>query len=194
MLITAQLLEGSPAALSISKSLPKTKVFLRMERQTTTHINQGWRTLFIASQNMLCRLSYLEVFSKQVTEREANAASEDRPPPTASGDREQDVPDWLQPFAQGLVEGKSGLVEGKSGSSGSAGETITKTPPPHLPARFEQKTVSNSTDQKSSKVLYWICLERRGDHTRQLEPETSQTTQQPSFPHGVCNVHRISQH
>ena len=43
-------------------------------------------------------------------------------PPTAPGeDRLQDLPDWLQPFTEGLVERESG-------SSGSAGETTPKTP------------------------------------------------------------------
>ena len=38
--------------------------------------------------------------------------------------REQDTPDWLERFTEGLEEGGSG-------SSGSAGETIPKTPLPH---------------------------------------------------------------
>ena len=37
----------------------------------------------------------------------ADAASGDRAP-TASGDREQDLLDWLQPFTEGLVDGESG--------------------------------------------------------------------------------------
>ena len=28
--------------------------------------------------------------------------------PTASGDRKQDIPDWLRPFTEGLVEGERG--------------------------------------------------------------------------------------
>ena len=43
-------------------------------------------------------------------------------------DRWRNFPDWLQPFTEGLVEGESG-------SSGSAGETFPKTPPPQIPAR-----------------------------------------------------------
>ena len=41
--------------------------------------------------------------------------------PQLAGDREQDIPDWLQPLTEGLVEGTCG-------SSGSAGETIPKIP------------------------------------------------------------------
>ena len=76
-----------------------------------------------------------------------DAASGDRPP-IASGDREQDIPDWLQPFTEGLVEGESG-------SPDSAGETIPKTPP-HIPARFKNAA------PKSSKALCWMCPERGG--------------------------------
>ena len=63
---------------------------------------------------------------------DADAAS-GGPPPTASGDREQDIPDWFQPFTVGLVERSSV-------SSSSAGETIPKTSPPHNPARLKQRT------------------------------------------------------
>ena len=63
---------------------------------------------------------------------DADAASGD-PPPTASGDREQEIPDWFQPFTEGLVDGASV-------TSGSAGETIPNTSPPHNPARLKQKT------------------------------------------------------
>ena len=45
----------------------------------------------------------------------------------ASVDREEDLPDSLQPFTDGLIERESG-------SSGSAGETIPKTLAPHIPA------------------------------------------------------------
>ena len=58
---------------------------------------------------------------------DAQAASGDQAP-TASGDREQDLPDWLQPSTEGLVEGESL-------SSGSVGETIPKTLVAHVPAR-----------------------------------------------------------
>ena len=50
----------------------------------------------------------------------------------ASGDREQDIPDWLQPLTEGLVEGESG-------SSGTARKKNPKTLPPHIPARPRQK-------------------------------------------------------
>ena len=52
--------------------------------------------------------------------------------PTASGDRKQDIPDWLRPFTEGLVEGESG-------SSGSAGETSPKnTASTHSSETLEQ--------------------------------------------------------
>ena len=67
----------------------------------------------------------------------------------ASGDREQDLPDWLQPITEGLVERESG-------SSGSGGQTFRKTPLPYIPETFEQiwrATWSfNNSAQKSSKV------------------------------------------
>ena len=43
------------------------------------------------------------------------------------------MPDWLQPFTEGLTDGEAG-------SSGSAGETMPKTPPPHVPARLSNKS------------------------------------------------------
>ena len=58
---------------------------------------------------------------------DADAASEDRAP-TASGEREQDLPDCLQPFT-------GGLAEGESGTSCAAGETFPSTHPPHIPPR-----------------------------------------------------------
>ena len=54
-------------------------------------------------------------------------------PPTASGDREQDIPDRLQPVTEGLVERAAG-------SYSSAGETIPTTRPPHIPARPSNKS------------------------------------------------------
>ena len=70
----------------------------------------------------------------RVTRSDAEAASRDRAP-IASGDREQDLPDWRHPFTEGLVE-----AEAESGSSGRAGGTIPKTPPPHIPARPSNKS------------------------------------------------------
>ena len=91
----------------------------------------------------------------------------------ALGDREQDVPDWLQPFT-------AGVVEGKSGSSGSAGETIPKTPPPHISAKLTQKQDSPIQPANPQRYLIGKVLSAasgwRGDHTRQLKPQTSQTT------------------
>ena len=60
------------------------------------------------------------------------AASGDRAP-TASGDQEQDIPDWLEQFTESLVEGESG-------SSSSASETAPNTHPPHLSARLSNKS------------------------------------------------------
>ena len=49
-----------------------------------------------------------------------------------SGDRDHQIPDWLQAFTEGVVEGESE-------SSRTAGETSPKTPPPHIPARPSNK-------------------------------------------------------
>ena len=79
MLITVQLLEDSLTVLSL-RNIEKHMVFLRLVSGVIVNTNP--------------RI-------------DANAASGDRLP-TASGDREQDIPDWLQPFTEGLVERESG--------------------------------------------------------------------------------------
>ena len=93
---------------------------------------------------------------------DADAASRDRPP-TASGDRE--------PFAEGLVERESG-------SSGSAGETIPKTPVSQIPARPLNTSGGKhqaSTIQLTNRETYFLgCAlnagrDWRGDHARQLK-------------------------
>ena len=38
---------------------------------------------------------------------EAMQKQQGDPTPTASGDREQHIPDWLEPFTEGLAEGES---------------------------------------------------------------------------------------
>ena len=101
---------------------------------------------------------------------DADAASGDRPP-TALGDREQDIPDWLPPFTEGLVEGESG-------SSGSVGESIPNTLPPHLPAKPKQKQALNNTAQQSSKIHLWICPERG----RRLESTPHASTPKDNTP------------
>ena len=78
--------------------------------------------------------------------RNSEAASGDRAP-TASGDREYDIPRWLQPF-------KEGLAEGEAGSSGSAGETIPNTLLPHSPAISKQ--TQDSTIQLKNPQRYFM--------------------------------------
>ena len=74
-------------------------------------------TSSIASRKVLCQWSYAECLLIQVPEamQRQHRETERR----QLRDREQDIPVWLQPFTEGLVEGASG-------SSSSAGETIPK--------------------------------------------------------------------
>ena len=100
-------------------------------RKTSTRINQEWKTVHCKSENC-APLVVPGVIVDTSPRSDVNAASGDRPP-TSSGDREQNIPNWLQPFTEGLVEGKYA-------SSGSAGETIAKTLPPFIPARLSHKS------------------------------------------------------
>ena len=77
--------------------------------------------MFIASWKNFVPMLVLGVFVVTSTRSDADATSGDQPP-TASEDQEQDIPDWLQPFTEGLEEGESG-------SSSSAGVRIRKTRP-----------------------------------------------------------------
>ena len=93
--------------------------------------------------------------------------------PTASGDREQDIPDWLHPFTEGLVEGESDHPA-----------VLVKQFPQHFLRIYSSETLEHGLDQKSLTIFYWICLERgdggwRKNHTSQLKPKTYQATQQP---------------
>ena len=72
--------------------------------------------------------------------------------PTASGNRQEDVSDWLQPFTEGAVDGESG-------SSSSAGEPISQnTSSTYATKTFEQLNVERQAiysfivqrDRKSS--------------------------------------------
>ena len=85
--------------------------------------------------------------------------------PTAdSFSREQDIPDWFQPFTEWLVEGDSR-------SSDSAGETIHETLPPHFPARPSNKsggehTIYSIVFRRTSVVIQWITKSsQRRDRT-----------------------------
>ena len=86
-----------------------------MEGKQLPTVTQNGKQIHCNSENCV-PIVELEVIVDTSPRSDADAASGDRPP-TASGDREQDIPDWLQSFTEGPVEGTSG-------SSGSAGETI----------------------------------------------------------------------
>ena len=64
----------------------------------------------------------------------------------------KDIPDRVQPFTEGLVEGQTG-------SSSSAGETIPKTRPPLTPARLSNKSGGKHQRQLSSKMLDGMLLD-----------------------------------
>ena len=118
-----------------------------------------------ASRKILHQWSRPELLSRQVPE----AMQMQHRTPTASGDREQDSPDWPQPFTEDVVVGESG-------SSGSAGE-IPKTPPLHIPVRPWGKSgwkhnfshfprTSNCEKWKRTKITRAPCRrnpERRED-------------------------------
>ena len=61
----------------------------------------GYATLTKHCKITHCKSQVPEAMSMQLRET-------GRRPLTASGDREQDVPGWLQPFTEGLVEGEAG--------------------------------------------------------------------------------------
>ena len=73
----------------------------------------------------------------------ADAASGD-PTPTASGDREQDFPDWLQPFTEGQAKGESE-------SSGSAGG---KQFPKHLVHISQRDPRTNLAGNTFDSVIF----------------------------------------
>ena len=68
------------------------EVFPRMKREINTHINQGWKYIICKSENGVS-IVVLGVTVDTSRQSDANAASGDRPP-TASRNREQDIPDW----------------------------------------------------------------------------------------------------
>ena len=80
MLITVEQLEDSPAALSLGNVCGNIGIFL----DTFLTLTMFYRESYLES--------YLELLSTQVPD-DANAASGDRLP-KASGDQEQDFPDW----------------------------------------------------------------------------------------------------
>ena len=134
MLITVQLLEHSPAVFA--KTIYEQNMGIPMYgRKTITHI-------VITLHNYLFPLERfaLEVVLGVIVDTSfssnADAHSGDRPS-TTSGRRDQDIPDWLQPFTEGLVEGDLG-------SSGSASYFISKTPLPHVPATPRRDPMSNT--------------------------------------------------
>ena len=115
MLITVRLLEDSPTVSSLGNFAKNTGV-LRMEGQQLP-TSRAYR------KQILCK-------SQTSPRSDATAACVGRAP-TASGDREQGIPDWLHSVTEELVEGESG-------SSGIAGETIPKYPRPHSSETLEQ--------------------------------------------------------
>ena len=73
-----------------------------MEGRTIAHIDSTWQNHEL--QVGKCVPTVVPGVVVETSLRsDADAASGDRTP-TASGDREQDFPDWLKPFTEGLVE------------------------------------------------------------------------------------------
>ena len=90
-----------------------------MERRTITHIDPTWQNHQL-HVGKFCTSSRTWSFVDTSPRSDADAASG------------QGIPDWLQPFTEGLVEGESG-------PSSSAGETIPNTPR-NVPARPSNKS------------------------------------------------------
>ena len=85
----------------------------------------------------------------------------------ASGDREQDLPVRLKPFTDGMVEREFW-------SSGSAGETIPKTPPPHVPGRPSNKSGRNLFLHLPKDPNSDTC-KRTKNHESSMEKEPSKS-------------------
>ena len=93
----------------------------------------------------------------------AEAALGDRAP-TASGEQHE-IPEWLQPQTEGLVEGASE-------SSGSAGETILKTPSPHIPARPSNKSGGKLhlfIDFRKTQVFFYLQTHKNHESSMQKD-------------------------
>ena len=125
---------------------------------------------FIASRKLVFRQSYLELTGPR---SDADAAS---------GNREQDLPDWRQPFTEGLEEGESV-------SSSSAGETI----PPHLPARPSNKSGEKHhlLKQKSQELHAegFLKFEKTGGYHKQRHLggyNCSRSQSSQKYRHWVC--------
>ena len=103
----------------------KKMVILMKGLKILAHIDQTWLTQQLQVGQRV-PIVVLGVIVDTVSRSDAEAASWDRAS-TASGEREQDLPGWLEPFTERLAKGDSG-------SSGSDWETFPSTPPPHIPA------------------------------------------------------------
>ena len=115
-----------------------------MEGRTIAHIDPQWKIINFKSE-MFVAIVVARVTIETSLRGDADAASGGRAL-TGSGDGEQDIPDWLKPFTEGLVAGESG-------SSGSAGATTSKTPPSQIPARPQNKRTQTSRELHAEGML-----------------------------------------
>ena len=120
---------------------------------------------------------------------DATAASGDRQQ-TASGDREQDIPHWLQPLTDGRR--RIWIIQ----------QVLVKQSPEHFFHIFQGARNTHRIQQYSLHILSGTLLVMPGTreggwrldplrhvkHTTHPKPRSSS-----SIPNQTCNVHRISQ-
>ena len=99
--ITFQLLEDSLAVLSVGKLCEEHVSSNEWMERPSPALTKHSKIAKCKSE-IVCQESFPEFLSRQVTRSDAEAAS---------GDREQDIPDWLQPFADGLAEGAIWFIQ-----------------------------------------------------------------------------------
>ena len=157
----------------VTKIMPRTRVFLRMEGKAISHVNPVWKT-YSLQVGKLCTDSP----TWSPCGHKSMKRCQFRIGPTADcfGRRSKI-------FQTDFSHSREALVEGGSGSSDKAGETITTTPLPHIPARLKQKQDSAIQSKNPQKVLYWICPER--GERQEERPHASTRTKNKQIDLGI---------
>ena len=103
MFISVQVLEVSPAVLSPGTLCEDSGYSCEWKERNYPHYPRMDKVIHCRSDTCVQIVAPGVVVDTR-PRSDADAASGHRPP-TASGGPEQDLPDWLQPFTEGLVEG-----------------------------------------------------------------------------------------
>ena len=159
MFVAVQLLEDTPAVLTLGKLCGEKWVFIRVERRTSTKSCEQMAKLYFATVTTSCQSSF------RSRKKHLTRSAEDSPENTkkltldeeettkASRGRLQDFPEWLQEF-------KKILVEPRSASSGCD----SKDPPePHRPESLPFNAPKGSTlvHPLSQKIQIVSCASVR---------------------------------